>query len=216
MASSNGNIFRDTGPLCGELTGEFPAQRPVTRSFDVFFHLCLNKRLSKQSLGWSIETPSCSLWPYYNGYYFFPENEIRVLTHWSLTKINQSWNILTDSPVGILWSIDYKYYMTFITTIGIYLMLFHHFYNTWFYCIYCILYLEQVFIAYIVLHTVNRSGIDLNKADYHYYKKHFLKWKCSIMQLTIFKSYSWIELYTFYITTHHMIPLSIEMTTGYQ
>ena len=29
--------------------GEFPAQRPVTRSFDVFFHLRLNKRLSKQS-----------------------------------------------------------------------------------------------------------------------------------------------------------------------
>ena len=27
--------------------GEFPAQRPVTRSFDVFFDLCLNKRLRK-------------------------------------------------------------------------------------------------------------------------------------------------------------------------
>ena len=41
MTSSNGNIFRVTGPLCGEFTGpgEFPAQRPVTRSFDVFFDL---------------------------------------------------------------------------------------------------------------------------------------------------------------------------------
>ena len=29
--------------------GEFPAQRPVTRSFNVFFDLRLNKRLSKQS-----------------------------------------------------------------------------------------------------------------------------------------------------------------------
>ena len=28
-------IFRVTGHLCGEFTGEFPAQRPVTRSFDV-------------------------------------------------------------------------------------------------------------------------------------------------------------------------------------
>ena len=28
--------------------GEFPAQRPVTRRFDVFFDLRLNKRLSKQ------------------------------------------------------------------------------------------------------------------------------------------------------------------------
>ena len=47
MTSSNGNIFRVTGPLCGEFTGpgDFPAQRPVTRSFDVFFDLRLNKRL---------------------------------------------------------------------------------------------------------------------------------------------------------------------------
>ena len=49
MTSSNGNIFRETGPLCGEFTGpgEFPKQRPVTRSFDVFFDLRLDKRLSK-------------------------------------------------------------------------------------------------------------------------------------------------------------------------
>ena len=31
--------------------GEFPAQRPVTQSFNVFFDLCLNERLSKQSCG---------------------------------------------------------------------------------------------------------------------------------------------------------------------
>ena len=29
------------------VTGEIPAQSPVTRSFDVFFDLRLNKRLSK-------------------------------------------------------------------------------------------------------------------------------------------------------------------------
>ena len=64
MTSSNGNIFRVTGPLCREFTGpgEFPAQRPVTRSFDVFFHLRLNKRLSKQPRGWWFETPPWSLW----------------------------------------------------------------------------------------------------------------------------------------------------------
>ena len=33
------------------VTGDFPAQRPVTRNFDVFFDLRLNKRLSKQSWG---------------------------------------------------------------------------------------------------------------------------------------------------------------------
>ena len=42
------------------VTGEFPTQRPVTRSFDVFFDLRLNKQLSKQSWGWWFETP---LWP---------------------------------------------------------------------------------------------------------------------------------------------------------
>ena len=31
------------------IPGEFSAQRPVTRSFDVYFDLRLNKRLSKQS-----------------------------------------------------------------------------------------------------------------------------------------------------------------------
>ena len=70
MTSSNGDIFRVTGHLCGEFTGpgEFPAQRPVTRSFDVFFHLCLNNRLSKQSWGWWFETLSLPLWRQCNGF----------------------------------------------------------------------------------------------------------------------------------------------------
>ena len=42
--------------------GEFPAQRPVTHSFDVFFDLRLNKRLSKQTWGWWFEMPPWSLW----------------------------------------------------------------------------------------------------------------------------------------------------------
>ena len=62
--SSNGNIFRVLGTLCGEFTGpgEFPAQRPVTRSFDAFFDLRPNKRLNKQPWGWWFETPAWSLW----------------------------------------------------------------------------------------------------------------------------------------------------------
>ena len=46
------------------VTGEFPAQRPVTRSFD-FFYVRLNKRLRKQSWGWWFETPSRPLWRHY-------------------------------------------------------------------------------------------------------------------------------------------------------
>ena len=68
MTSSNGNIFRVTGPLCGEFTcpGEIPAQRPVTRSSDVFFDLRQNKRLSKQLWGRWFETLSRPLWHHRN------------------------------------------------------------------------------------------------------------------------------------------------------
>ena len=54
VTSANGNIARITG-LCARnspVNGEFPAQRPVTGSFDVFFDLRLNKQLSKQSWCW--------------------------------------------------------------------------------------------------------------------------------------------------------------------
>ena len=68
MTSSNGNIFRVTDHLCGEFTGpgEFPTQRPVTRSFEVSFDLHLNERLSKQSWGWWFETLSRPLWHHCN------------------------------------------------------------------------------------------------------------------------------------------------------
>ena len=48
------------------VTGEFHAQRPVTRSFDDFVDLRLNKQLSKQSWGWWFETPLGSLWCHCN------------------------------------------------------------------------------------------------------------------------------------------------------
>ena len=84
MTSSNGNIFRLTGPLCEEFTGpgEFSTQRPVTRSFDVFFDLRLNKRLSKQPWGWWFETPSWSLWRHCNVIIHSTDN-----TSWSGTCV---------------------------------------------------------------------------------------------------------------------------------
>ena len=48
------------------VTGEFPAQRPVTWNFDVFFDLHLNKWLSKHSSRQSFEMPSCPLWRHCN------------------------------------------------------------------------------------------------------------------------------------------------------
>ena len=79
MTSSNENNFSVTGPLCGEFTGpgEFPVQRPVTRSFGVFFDLRPNKRLSKQPWGWRFETSSWSLWSQCN------EASLKPPKHWS-------------------------------------------------------------------------------------------------------------------------------------
>ena len=52
--------------ICGEgnppVKGGFPSQRPVTRSFDVFFDLCLSKWLSKQPRRRWFETHRRSLW----------------------------------------------------------------------------------------------------------------------------------------------------------
>ena len=68
MTSSKGNIFRVTGPLCGEFTGLrwIPLTKASNAEFDVFFELCLNKRLTKQSWGWWFETLSCPLWRHCN------------------------------------------------------------------------------------------------------------------------------------------------------
>ena len=61
-------IFRVTGPLRGEFAGDrwIPLIKPVTRTFDIFFDLRLNKWLSKQSRSRWFETPSGSLWRHCN------------------------------------------------------------------------------------------------------------------------------------------------------
>ena len=85
MTSSNGNIFRVTGHLCGEFTGtgEFPAQRPLTRSFGAFFDLRLNKRLNQQPWGWWFETPAWSLWRHPND---FSARKCDCIAHYELSK----------------------------------------------------------------------------------------------------------------------------------
>ena len=68
MTSSNGNIFRVTGPLCGEFTGHrwIPRTKARTRSFDVFFDLRLNLRvkwtIGRLVIGDAIVPIMTSLW----------------------------------------------------------------------------------------------------------------------------------------------------------
>ena len=63
MTSSNGTIYTLLALCAGHspVTGKFPSQSPVTHSFDAFFDLRRNKRLSKQSRRWWFETSPCSL-----------------------------------------------------------------------------------------------------------------------------------------------------------
>ena len=63
MTSSNGDIFRVSGPLWGKSTSHcgYPSQRQVARILDVFFEMRLNKWLSKQSGCRWFKTPWRSL-----------------------------------------------------------------------------------------------------------------------------------------------------------
>ena len=88
-------------PLCGKplVTGEFPSQRPMKRSFDVFFDLRLNKRLSKQSWSGWFETPSRLLWRHCNEWRVisiakmaFERNDPAFCCVWHLfTVIHAAW-----------------------------------------------------------------------------------------------------------------------------
>ena len=64
------------------VTVDFPSQRPVTRSFDVFFDLRLNKRLSKQSRRRWFETPSRPLWRHCNDI-ICSQHDLGVFRHFS-------------------------------------------------------------------------------------------------------------------------------------
>ena len=76
-------------------------QRPVTRSFDVFFDLRPNKRLSKQSCGWWLEKLSRPLWCHCND-----------LLHWNVSDtfiylFYHAWRfsfwILIEDRVSSIW-----------------------------------------------------------------------------------------------------------------
>ena len=68
------------------VTGEFPSQRPVTRSFEVFCHLRLDKRLNKQSWGWWFEMLSRSLWRNCNERYDYSGSDRSIPLLWYMQR----------------------------------------------------------------------------------------------------------------------------------
>ena len=79
--------------------GEFPAQRPVTRSFDVFFDLRLNKRFSKQSWGWWFETLPRPLWRHSNA---MTSSCVRVSLE--LGRVMQTSVVRIGNPSEQIWT----------------------------------------------------------------------------------------------------------------
>ena len=67
MTSSNGNIFRVTGHLCGKFTGQRWISHTKASDAELWrFLWSAPERLSKQSWGWWFETLSSPLWRHRN------------------------------------------------------------------------------------------------------------------------------------------------------
>ena len=103
------NIFSALLAICAEnspVTGEFPAQRSVSRSFDVLIELGLNKRLRKQSWGWWFETVSrpllrhCNDDIFYNGQNQEDSTECLLMLINIIDKGSMPDSSLTTSPMG--------------------------------------------------------------------------------------------------------------------
>ena len=82
------------------VTGGFPSQRSVTRSFDDFFHLRLNKWSSKQSRRRWFETPLRPSWRHWN-----PIGLIIPLSDRSILRLISTGMQVRDSEKTIISSI---------------------------------------------------------------------------------------------------------------
>ena len=93
--------------------GEFPAQRLVTRSFDVFFDLRLNQRLSEQSWGWWFETLPHPLWRHCNECWIVVNWKLKNKLKWNIERNfyifiqeNAFQNVVCKMAATLLWSVN--------------------------------------------------------------------------------------------------------------
>ena len=75
------------------VASKFPAQRPVTWSFNVFFDLHLNKQLSKQSWSWWYEMPSIPLRRHCNDNRNLNQGVLHLLSKFGGSSYNWWWPI---------------------------------------------------------------------------------------------------------------------------
>ena len=118
MKTSSNGTFPALQAFCAgssPVTGEFPAQRPVTRSFDAFFHLRLNKRLSKQSWRWWFETSQRPVTRSFE--VFFDRRLNKQLSkqwrrRWFETSLRPLWRLCNDiaKPLVLLLRGNWSFY----------------------------------------------------------------------------------------------------------
>ena len=89
MTSSNGNIFRVTGHLCGEFTGHRWIPRTKASDVELWWFLWSAPWFSRQSWCWWFETPSRSIWRHCN------------VTSWNYSDVLRTscLKLLTDRPM---------------------------------------------------------------------------------------------------------------------
>ena len=117
---------------------EFTAQWQVTRSFDVFFDMRPNKRLSKQSRGWWFETPSRPNWRHYNDTLCVVINTTGISVPYNITVVilvlillaerllfwyhlkYATSNIFAPTELCLLWSSMHTYHLKYKRFVLIY------------------------------------------------------------------------------------------------
>ena len=104
-----GKHFPRYWSLVREVPGEFPTKKPVTRNYDVFFDLRMNKWLNKQqSWGWWFDTLSfpyvvtvMTLRPGQNGCQFSDDNFKCIFLNENIkASINTSLKFVPKIPVN--------------------------------------------------------------------------------------------------------------------
>ena len=112
MTSSNGNIFRVTGHLCGEFTG--PRWIPRTKASDAELWCFLSSAsestvceagdLIKQLWGWWFETLSCPLWRHCNSLCLLIQSKIvRMLCYKCFCFFCAEFSAKCLCPFPIYW-----------------------------------------------------------------------------------------------------------------
>ena len=89
------------------VTGEFSAQRPVTRSLDISLICTLNKRLSKQSWGWWFETLSRSLSRHL--FYLNAQNAVKHNKHEFQHRLDWTNEVNCKAEFRLRWHVEELY-----------------------------------------------------------------------------------------------------------